>query len=791
MSDQRIQDGRHLRPIDGQNLALAQYDPYQSKANEDDDAIDLLEIWRTILKRKWVVVSILAVFIATAALSSWLTIPVYRATAVVQINHETANILRIEDFEAAPRSWQGVEQFYQTQYEILRGRQLAENVVEKLEVWDHPELSGEITQRNLYRELRALPGRLMQLIRSDPPSSQPGTAVQTPEAAREAAIRSAGGRLRARIAVNPRENSRLVYVSVNSFDPAFAAQLANAVVEEYVRSTMQRRYDAGQEAREFLEGQLADMRIALERADQNLIDFAQANGVADLEERINMSQSSVRTLNDRLSGARGDLVQLRAFNQLIEQGRGDSIRPVVNDGQIAELRGRKAELETEISGLLQRFMEDYPAIAELRSQINEIDSQIRERADFIIGNVIAEYSNLEAEVAALEEAIAENEGRILALNQQGVQYNILRREFETNRELYDGMLQRLKEIGVAAGAQENNIAVIDSALRPGYPVLPDISRNLSIALLLGLVVGVGLALLLEFLDSTVHRTEDVEKLVGRPVLGLIPIVKLSEQRKKSGTTTRAEDRAVSHYSELHPKSAVSEAFRSLRTSLMFSTPQGMPKTILMTSPGPGDGKTTNAINLATVLAQNGAKVLLIDADLRKPRLHRDFSIQQSPGLTNRIAEVSSQEVTTSSIIPTTTEGLFVMPSGNQAPNPAELLSSDRMRKIINLSARAFDHVIIDSAPILGLADALVLSRCVDGVILVTSAGKTSKESIRTSTRRLVQVHAPLLGVVMNRIDMESPDYAYYSSYYYNYSHDEDERVEGGRNKAGKNLERTA
>jgi len=790
MSNQGIPDGRHLRPIEGQNTALAQYDPYQSKANEDDDAIDLLEIWRTILKRKWAVVSILAVFLATAALSSWLTIPVYRATAVVQINHETANILRIEDFEASPRSWQGVEQFYQTQYEILRGRQLAENVVEKLEAWDHPELSGEITQRNLYRELRALPGRLVQLIRSDPPGAQTA-AVQTPEAARAAAIRSAGGRLRARISVNPRENSRLVYVSVSSFDPAFAAQLANAVVEEYVRSTMQRRYDAGQEAREFLEGQLADMRIALERTDQNLIDFAQANGVADLEERIEMSQSSMRTLNDRLSAARGDLVQMRAFSQLIEQGRGNSIRPVVNDGQLASLRANKAELETEISGLLQRFMEDYPAIVELRSQLNEIDAQIRERADFIIGNIISEYSNLEAEVAALEEAIAENEGRILALNQQGVQYNILRREFETNRELYDGMLQRLKEIGVAAGAQENNIALIDSALRPGYPVLPDISRNLSIALLLGLIVGVGLALLLEFLDSTVHRTEDVEKLVGRPVLGLIPIVKLSEQRKKSGTTTRAEDRAVSHYSELHPKSAVSEAFRSLRTSLMFSTPQGMPKTILMTSPGPGDGKTTNAINLATVLAQNGAKVLLIDADLRKPRLHRDFSIQQSPGVTNRIAEVSSQEVATSSIIPTTTEGLFVMPSGNQAPNPAELLSSDRMRKIISMSARAFDHVIIDSAPILGLADALVLSRCVDGVILVTSAGKTSKESIRTSTRRLVQVQAPLLGVVMNRIDMESPDYAYYSSYYYNYSHDEDEKAESGNNKAGKNLERTA
>ncbi|MEN1727990.1 MAG: polysaccharide biosynthesis tyrosine autokinase, partial [Pseudomonadota bacterium] len=518
-------------------------------------------------------------------------------------------------------------------------------------------------------------------------------------------------------------------------------------------------------------------------------DFAQSNGVADLEERIETSQTSVRSLNERLNSARGNLVQLEAFKQLIEQGRGETIRPVVNDAPTANLESRRADLETQAVSLSQRFMDDYPALIEVRSQIAEIDSQIRNRKTDIINGILFEYDNLQAEVAALEGAISENEEGILALNQQGVQYNILRREFETNRELYDGMLQRLKEIGVAAGAQENNIALIDSALRPGSAVLPDISRNLSIALVMGLAVGIGLALLLEFLDSSIRRTEDVEKLVGRPVLGLIPMVKLREQKQKNPGISKATDRAVSHYSELHPKSAVSEAFRSLRTSLMFSTPQGMPKTILFTSPGPGDGKTTNAINLATVMAQNGARVLIMDADLRKPRLHRDFAIQQAPGVTNRIADVSSEEVATSSIVPTTTEGLFVMPSGNQAPNPAELLSSDRMRKIINMAARAFDHVIIDSAPILGLADALVLSRCVDGVILVTSAGKTSKDSIKTSTRRLVQVQAPLLGVVMNRIDMESPDYAYYSSYYYNYSHDDQDKEVAG--PAGNKLEQTA
>jgi len=779
MSEHGEPTGRHLKPIDSRSDAMVQYDPYQSQTAADDETIDILELWRAIVKRKWVVISVLAIFLVTAILATSLTVPVYRSTAVVQINHETARILRIEDFEAAPRSWQGVEQFYQTQYEILRGRQLAEDVVARLEVHDHPELTGEIRQRSLMGELQALPRRIAAVFRGTP-EADPNRAVLTPEQQRSIAIRRAGSFLRSRIQVTPRPNSRLVNVSVSSFDPAFAARLANAVVEEYVRSTMQRRYDAGQEAREFLQDQLDEMRISLERADQNLIDFAQDNGVADLQERVDMAKSALRNLNDRLSATQGDLVQMRAFRQLIENGRGNDIRLVVNDDQIRSLESQRADLSTEYASLSQRFMDDYPAVVELRSRMDEIDAQIAERRESIINDVLSEYRNLEAEVTALQNAINDREAGILGLSQQGVQYNILRREFETNRELYDGMLQRLKEIGVAAGAQENNIAVIDSALRPGAPYLPNVQRNLAMALALGLAVGVGLALMLEFLDTTIRRTEDVEKLVGRPVLGLIPMVKLREQRQKTSLGQKANDRAVSHYSEIHPKSAVSEAFRSLRTSLMFSTPQGMPKTILVTSPGPGDGKTTNVINLATVMAQNGSRVLIIDADLRKPRLHRDFAVPHSPGLTNRIAGVTGEGNTSSAIIPTTVEGLFIMPSGNQAPNPAELLSSDRMRKIIAMAARAFDHVIIDTAPILGLADALVLSRSVDGVIMVAGAGKTTKDSIKASTRRLMQVQAPLLGVILNQVDLDSPDYAYYSAYYYNYSSDENEGASEGK-----------
>ena len=790
MADRGDEGNRFLRPVENQprNMVPADNNMATLEAEQrDDETIDLIVLWNAVRKRKWLVLSIVLIALGVGFLQTFLTVPVYRATATIQISPPTSNLLSIQDFEALPRSIAAMDLYRETQFDILRGRQLAENVVRRTGVYDNPELAGEIRQRSLTGEIRALPHRLRRALSSQPEQ----TMVEVdPELALERAIRRAGGALRGRINVAPRPNSQLVNISVSSFDPRFAAQMANAVVEEYIRSNMQRRYDAGQEAREFLEDQLNEMRISLERADQALADFAEDNRVADLSQRLEMARTTLRNLNSRQSEANANLVQLRAFREMIDNGRGAEIRAVREDGEIANLRRELNELNSQYASLSQRYQPGFPELVELETRRNEMRQQMAARERAILANVRSEYENISAEVASLETAIQEQEGAILALNQRGVQFNILRREFETNQELYNGMLQRLREIGIASGIQENNIAMIEPAMTAGRPVLPNPQRNISMALALGLAVAVGLALMLEFLDTTIRRVEDVERTANRPVIGLVPAVKASRKRGESLMARRRAERAVSHYSEIHPKSSVSEAFRSLRTSLMFSTPEGMPKTLLVTSPGPGDGKTTNAINLATVMAQNGAKVLLIDADLRKPRLHRDFGIPMAPGLTNRIAGVSSKN-STSSIVATTVNGLFIMPAGNQAPNPAELLSSERMRKLVGLAARTFDHVIIDSAPILGLADALILSRMVDGVIMVTASGKTTKTSFRTSVRRMNQVHAPLLGVVLNRVDMESPDYAYYSSYYYNYYSDPDQDAPALEDQAGKAAGSTA
>lgn len=778
--------GRHLKPVSHHDNQLVQYDPSLG-AMADDETIDLRELWRSVLKRKWVVIAVLLIMVVSSFLATTLTVPVYKSTATIQIKPPGNQILQYQSFtnEAGAGAFGGF-QFRNSQLAILKSRAVAESVVRTEGIEDHPDLNGEIRQRSLIGEIRSVYYTVISAFRMQ---KRPQVNVISEEQRRERQIKRAAGAVRSRISTSIIEGTDLVAVSFDSFNPAFAARVANAVIAEYMRSSMQRRYEAGNEAREFLQEQLADMRISLERADQALLDFARENKVADLEQRITMSTDTLNDLNTRLGEIERELIQLGSYKTMIERGQAADINLINESGEIRALRQQRAQMATEYASLSQRFKEDYPTLVELRNQMDTISDQIAEERTLALRSILSRYNSLMSEAASLREAIEQREQTILALNTQGVQYNILNRELETNRELYDGLLQRMKEIGVAAGIQENNVAVIEAALPPGGPYKPNMSSNLSMAIAFGLAIGVGLALVLEFFDSTIHRVDELETITGRSVLGLVPLVKQKNMRQDNEKFA-APERAVGHYSARFPKSSVSEAFRSLRTSLMFSTPEGMPKTILITSPGPGDGKTTTAINLATVMAQNGSRVLVIDADLRKPRLHRDFGKPQSPGLTNRIASKQSNLNEKSTILSTDVDGLFLMPSGSHAPNPAELLSSERMTRILAMNARAFDHVIIDTAPILGLADAMILSMLVDGVVLVTSSGITGKDNIKTSIRRLAQVRASVLGVVLNAVDLDSPDYAYYSYYYYNYeSNDKD--GEEGKQSLRKRLGRTA
>ncbi|MGM0813756.1 GumC family protein [Thioalkalivibrio sp.] len=771
--DERDAKTHPLRAVPGGDGPMIPYEPARTAPPippDDDDSIDLREYWKILVKRKWLIIALLAIVVTATFMVTKLQVPEYRATALVLIEPEAAQVLAFADLEQT--SGRGSAEYRASQYEILRSRALATAVVEAEQLQDHPELTGEMRQRSLTGELRALTGLLLSSV--FPASERGGEAESGAERSGRDATFAAASRLQRLIEIEPVRNTHVVRVRAVSFDPEFSARLANAVVREYIDTSMQRRFDSGTQARRFLEGQLDEMRIALERSDRALAQFAREARVSDLEANIELTREGLRSNTERLEEVRRERLRLEGWDQLARQGQVEHLEPVAGNERLTELQARLQDARIEYRNLSEQYTDSFPMMAERGREVEALREEVSAEQARVVGSISGRLESLRAEEASLEGAIERREEQLMALSERSVQYNILRREYETNRELHDALLQRMKEVGVAAGVQKSNISVIDEASVPGGAFRPVLQKNLAIASMLGLMIGIGLALLLEFLDSTIRRTEDIERLVDRPVLGLIPLVRA--RGKRANATKGRPDRALSHYSVTQPKSAVSEAFRSLRTSLMFSTPDGMPGVLLFTSSSQGEGKSTSAINLATVLAQNGASVLLIDADLRRPTLHRDFGIPRAPGLTDSISQVSrGQQPEHPLIHGTDLEGLSVMPAGHATPSPAELLSSRQLAKVINDCRRIFDHVIVDAPPILGLADAVVASRMVDGVVLVAAAGQTGKENFRVSVQRLRQVQAPLIGVVLNRVDLESPEYSYYSAYYYNYEPDKSHR----------------
>ena len=759
--DEQDQDGRRLSrsgstlPVEtGPHWQLVERGtPYV----DEDDEISLMELWLTIVKYKWTIISFTALVVGATIIGTALMRPVYKSTSTIQIDLDAPRIL---EYQKLDNDGNSVNQrnFYATQYEILKSRSLAGDVINELDLMHNPEINGEIGQRGILAGM----GQLLGVIRGVFASN---SGDSSPAAQRSNAI----DRFLDRLVVTPVRDSKLVNVSFESFDPALAASVTNTLVQQYIKTNLQRHYDSGTQAREFLKQQLGEMQANLERADRALQDFARKQGIADLESHIKLANDKLASLQEKLTDVQQRKVELQIKNDRIQAGKGDDLPEIVSSDLIGKLQEELVKRRSEYSELLAQFKPQYPSVLELKNRIDQLQAQIQDERNYIQQGIISQYEGLVDQEKALNAAIQQQEQRLLSLNQSSVQYNILKREVDTNKELYDGLLQRMKEIGVAAGVRENNVAVIDAARKAIKPFEPSLRFNALMALIFGTFGGTGIAFFLQFLDNTVRRPEDIEELVDLPSLGLVPHVALGKGKQARDI----DPRELAFYSVNQRQSEISEAYRSLRTSLTFSSPEGMPRTLLVTSTGPGEGKTTTASNLACVLAQNGKRTLLVDADLRKAQLHKYYNKAQVPGLTQRITR---RDYTTNSFVhETEVENLFVLTSGTIPPNPAELLAPERVAALIAELTDAFDHIIVDSAPVLGLADALVLSRSVEAVMLIVYGGKTTKEALRFTVRRLRQVRAPLVGAVLNNVDLESPDYNYYSgSYYYSYNADHTE-----------------
>lgn len=732
------EQGRALTTWSPSQLSTHVLQPGSHGQGSDEDAINLREYWAIIVKRKWTVISFFLIVLIAVVTATFLMTPVYRASLTLQIERNVAKIVEFKNVRPDEASQD--KDFYQTQYELLKSRTLAERVMGQLGLMEHPLFNGK-KEPGLFESISAWAGN-KENAKRDAPKNQKPDMVQ---------------KFLDHLTVEPVRNSRLVKVNFDSPDPELSARVANAMADVFIKLNLERRIDTSSYAKTFLEERLQQIKSKLEDSERQLVDFARQEAIINVDDKQTAVSQRFQELNSALGKATQERVEAEAQYQQIQASKSKAVDKILGNVSIQKLKEFKAKLENDYMEGLQVYKPAYPKMQQLEAQIAEIQARINTEVSNVVAAVNSTYETARYKENMVLAQLNESKRELLDLQGRSIQYTILKRETDTNRQLYDGLLQRLKEVGVAGGADTNNVSVVDKAEVPNHKFKPSLRFNALIAALIGLFGGIGLAFLFEHLDDTVKQPEDLERLLGIATLGVIPLI-------RGGGKDRDKDSAGLALSAIEdPRSAFAEAYRSVRTALQFSTADGAPRVLMLTSTSAGEGKSTSALSLGIHFAQAGKRVLLVDADLRNPSLHRTLEIENTQGLTNVLAgEAQAYAVTK----PTTVSNLFIMPTGPLPPNPAELLSGAKMLALINLAAEKFDHVIIDGPPVLGLADALVLGNLAEATILVVEAGITRRGFAQNAIKRLRSSHTRLLGGILVKVDARGNAYGYHQNYYY-------------------------
>ncbi len=720
-------------------------------------------------KHQWLIVSFLLAVVTIVAIGTYREQPIYQATTRIEIDRENTSVL---PFQAQGVSGDGLDEdmetYIETESKILTSATLANQTVKSLKLEQDPRFGGQPENASTLQV------------------AAPSDAALSPSPAL--------GTLLGGLSVSRVPNTRLLDVSFTTTDPQLAAKVVNAHVTNFIEQNFRSRYQATTQASTWLTGQLDELKSKVETSEDARINYERANQIWTIDEKEDVTTQKLGDLNKELTEAQADRINKEAVYQLAQSGNFDAIPAVRESPVIQDVLKQQTALSAQYTEALNQYGPKFPRVLRLQEQIADLD-QIITREKTNIGNQIeAEYRGSRQRELLLQQALDQQKVESSAMADKMVQYNILKREAEANKELYDGLLQKLKEAGLNAGLLSSNIRVVDPAMVPGGPSAPQKSRNITLAILVGLVGGIGLALLREYMDNTVKNPDDVENLTRLPSLAVVPAFAGLGGNSRSrlpkmfrgSPVINGRDGRVELVSHSQPQSPVSEAFRALRTSLLLSQADRPPQVILVTSPLPREGKTTGAVNIAVTLAQLGDNTLLVDGDLRKPGVSRALSMADGKhaGLSSYLAGVSTLDLVT--VPHPSINNLHVIPTGPIPPNPADLLSSHRLAEMVIELRKKYKFIVIDSPPIMAATDAVILSTVVDGVLLVVRSGSTPKEAMTRTRDLLVSVKCRMLGVVLNAVDASSPDY-YYSYRYYPYAYGAYGRDEGEKfNKKKKN-----
>ncbi|MEY4241832.1 MAG: hypothetical protein RJA14_1528, partial [Pseudomonadota bacterium] len=724
LGDNHFADIRGKRPQGRTNDSEVSFvggEPGWIEQRDDQPALDIASYWRLALKYRFLIIGCFLGTIVVGATLTLLTTPIYTAQATLQIDRETARIIDSEDVAPRENMMQG-EEFFQTQYGLLRSRSLAERVIESL---------------GLARSNDAL-----EALGVEAPEAG-GSAATQASLRRAAALKA----LQENLSVSPVRGSRLVAVGYDNPNPVLAARVANGFAENFIQSNLDRKFESSSYAREFLEERITQTKDRLESAERQLVAYAANQQIINVGEPSEGAATGVATeslTSNNLVALNSALARTRAERVAAEErwrssGTSDlmTLPEVLQNPTVQRLTEQRALLDAEYQQKLSIYQPEYPEMLQLKARIDEADGQIRTIAGNIRSSIQSQYQIAANQERSLQAQVNALKGDVLDLRDRSIQYNILQRELDTTRTLYEALLQRYKEVGVTGGVTANNISIVDLATPPREPSKPSLLLNMALAAMLGLGLGVLAALVLEALDETLATPDDVEKKLGVAVLGVTPFLEKGETPLEALADIR---------------SGFSEAYYSLRTALQFSTPDGAPGTLLVTSARPAEGKSTTAYATALNLARVGKRVLLVDGDLRNPSMHRVVGVENERGMSNLL---SGSADLAGVVRPTSQENLFFIPCGPLPPNPAELWGGDRLPQFLAETRNNFDHVIIDGPPVLGFADSPILAAAVSGVLFALESRGTRRGQARGALKRLQVGRAHLLGVVLTKFSTQS------------------------------------
>ena len=765
-------------PMDGDQLPLVRGnslpEPMQTTPLMIVPDLHLLDYWRVLMARRWTVAAVLLTVFAGTVMWTMSQVPVYRSSLSLQIDRENPNILNFKDPYQIEDSSDDV---LRTQYEVLKSRSLAERVVKELHLQDAPQFKSQ--PPTLIQQAEA---RLWSLL-----SFNQKASPQAPAAPKsDQQVRPTVDRYLSRLAISPVNRARLVMVTFDSEDPDLASKILNAHAKAFIEQNLESKYQATVVAQDFLSQQLVTLKGNLEHAEDRLQQYGRDNQLLFTEEGRSTATEKLKQLEEEYTKAQADRIQKAAYNETIQKHDVNGLPQVLTSERIRNLSNQLSDLKRQDAQLSVTFSPSYPARQRIGSQIAQLENEIQMERDSTIKMIQVEYAASVERESQLSKALQAQREIVNRTNQEIIQYNILGREVQSNQQLYDGLLTRLKEAGVSASLRASNIRVVDQASAPLTPVSPRKGMNLMIGLLLGLGIGVGFAFFMEYMDDSVKSVEDISRNLMVPALGVIPKLESLNSRRgygyghrygyfygygeygdsevatadkgnKNGSAKAGVDLIVHN----RPTSLMSEAYRTIRTSLLLSSGDQVPKTILITSSVPSEGKTVTAVNAAVSLTQTGARVVLIDADMRKPRLHKILEVPDQTGLSSFLAgQAPLEDILQDTKIP----NLHCIACGIRPPNPSELLSAMRMSELLTELAKSYDYVIVDSPPLSNVADGRVVSAKCDRTVMVVKAFSTSRHQVRRAIDSLMEANAELAGVILNDLDVRIPN----SSYSYHY-----------------------